>query len=113
MAHVTKRVYAGSDGAKQLVDLDKERQDLMQRNQRILKELGLISTIESMSSSITAAVEAKKAAAPTRKKWSANRTVGGDLVLRRSLRTMGQQAELPPLLEPLFKRYWKEWGVLG
>ncbi|GLI60474.1 hypothetical protein VaNZ11_002633 [Volvox africanus] len=87
-------------------DLDEERAACMQRNQKILEELGLAPLIQSIKSRVATAAEAKKAAASKKRRIDDNggEAMGQKRVLRQSLRTKGQEPELPPLLAPLFNR---------
>ncbi|GLC59989.1 hypothetical protein PLESTB_001561300 [Pleodorina starrii] len=89
------------------VDLDQERKERMQRNQQILQEMGLMPVLNSLKSAAAAAVEANRPA-PKRKQAHDTTAAGEERVLRRSLRTRGQEPELPALLVPLFGRPEKD-----
>ncbi|KXZ55094.1 hypothetical protein GPECTOR_3g249 [Gonium pectorale] len=73
----------------------------MERNQRMLEQMGLASAVQSLRE------EAKPKApnpAPKRRRGDQENAAGEERVLRRSLRAKGKEPELPPLLEPLFRR---------
>ncbi|GFR48219.1 hypothetical protein Agub_g10079 [Astrephomene gubernaculifera] len=93
--------------SEQIVDLDREREECMRRNQQRLMELGLLPALESLRACAASNAEAKQAASKKRRlNEEENRTADGEeRVLRRSLRTKGQDPDLPALLVPLFKRY--------
>ncbi|GIL55546.1 hypothetical protein Vafri_11104 [Volvox africanus] len=100
-----KRSAAFGHAVKPHFDLDEERAACMRRNQQKLEELGLAPLIQSIQSTIATAAEAKKAASKKRRiDDSGGESMGQERVLRRSLRTKGQEPELPPLLAPLFNR---------
>ncbi|KAG2448395.1 hypothetical protein HYH02_006287 [Chlamydomonas schloesseri] len=90
------------------VDLDAQRKEIMKRNQQRLQELGLVNLMANIRQEASSEA-AKKPAASSKAKRSSERAgkENGDddkRVVRRSLRTQGQEPELPPLLEPLFRR---------
>ncbi|GIL85306.1 hypothetical protein Vretifemale_13905 [Volvox reticuliferus] len=101
-----KRSATFGHHVKPHIDLDEERAACMRRNQQKLQELGLAPLIQSMKSTAAMAAEAKKAAALKKRRidGSCSKSMGQERVLRRSLRTRGQEPELPPLLAPFFNR---------
>ncbi|EFJ50378.1 hypothetical protein VOLCADRAFT_88928 [Volvox carteri f. nagariensis] len=102
--NLSKPPAAGDHVALQPVDLDRERLERMQRNEKILQDLGLVPMLHSIKSTVIAAAEVKKIAVSKKRKRDSNSTTGEERVLRRSLRTKGEEPELPPLLKPLFHR---------
>ncbi|PNH04662.1 hypothetical protein TSOC_009150 [Tetrabaena socialis] len=85
-------------------DLERERQAHMARNQQRLQELGLLPLLTSMRQEAGAPAAAKAAAKKRRAEEQENAGAGEERVLRRSLRGKGQEPELPPLLESVFRR---------
>eukprot|EP00198_Chlamydomonas_reinhardtii_P000401 XP_001689736.1 predicted protein [Chlamydomonas reinhardtii] len=89
------------------VDLDAQRKEIMLRNQQRLQELGLTNLMADMRQDVNSDAAKKTVASSKAKRSAASDKENGDgeqRVVRRSLRNRGQEPELPPLLEPLFRK---------
>ncbi|KAG2424581.1 hypothetical protein HXX76_014461 [Chlamydomonas incerta] len=107
MPQSSGRGVAASAVENDAIDLDAQRKEIMLRNQKRLQELGLVNLVANMRREASS-----EAAKPTTASSRAKRTAAGEKengdgeqqVVRRSLRTRGQEPELPLLLEPLFRK---------